>query len=91
MTRDTVKFSHLCLRLEYKYVLTRRIVDVIIFLKKRVSIKADGFFGNTSYSQEISYSFGHQKHDLWVKYQTSDFRSTKRCEPWSGGCMSEHQ
>lgn len=68
MTRDTVKSIHLCLQLEYQRVLTRRIVNVIIFLKKRVSIKADGLFGNTSYSQEISYSFGHQKHDLWVKY-----------------------
>ena len=66
MTRDTVVFSHLCLQLENnKYVLTRRIVNVIIFLKKRVSIKADGFFGNPSYSQEIPYSLCHQKHDLW--------------------------
>lgn len=81
MTRDTVVFSHLCLQLERKYVLTRRIVNVIVFLKKRVSIKPDGFFGNPSYSQEISYSFGHQKHDLWVKYQTSDFHPTKRYGP----------
>jgi hypothetical protein len=81
MTRDTVVFSHLILRFEHKYVLTRRIVNVIIFLKERVSVKADGFFGNPSYPQEISYSFGHQKHDLRVKYQTSDFHSTKRYGP----------
>ena len=73
MTRDTVVLSYLRLRFENKYVLTRRVVNVIIFLKKRVPIKADGFIGNPSYCQEISYSFGHQKHDLWVKYQTSDF------------------
>jgi hypothetical protein len=91
MTRDTVVFSYLCPRLDHKHVLTRRIVNVIIFLKKGVSIKADGFFGNPSYSQEISYSFGHQKHDLRVKYQTSDFHSTKRYGPWSGVYMSEHQ
>jgi hypothetical protein len=73
MTRDTVVFSHSCLRFEYKYVLTGSIINVIILLKKWVSIKSDGFFGNPSYSQEVSYSFGHQKHDLWVKHQTSDF------------------
>lgn len=91
MTRDTVVFSHLCLRLEYKGVLTRRIVNVIIFLKKRVSIEADGFFGNPSDSQEIPDSFRHQKHDLSVKYQASDLHSTKRYGPWSGGCTSERQ
>ena len=72
MTRDTVIFSHSCLRLKRTYALTRRIVNVIIFLEKRVSIKADGLVGNASHSQEISYGFGHQKHDLWVKYQTSN-------------------
>lgn len=40
-------------------VLTRRIVNMIIFLKKRVSVKADGFFSDPFYSQEITHGFGY--------------------------------
>ncbi len=64
MTRDTVVFSQLRRLPEHKYVLTRRVVNVIIFLKKRVSIKADGFIDNPSYAQKISHGLGHQKDDL---------------------------
>jgi hypothetical protein len=64
MTRDTAGFSQLCRLLEHKWAPTRRIVNVIIFLKKGVSIKTNGLFGNPSYTQKIPHGFGHQKDNL---------------------------